>query len=108
MLMIIKPRFYLKAPIQRVPFSNEEVGLEVEREVPDDDWEKTYSIMSEQMKLMTNEYMEKLASEIEDGQSKAIEKLQIELAKTYEEKLDKASKEIFKLRDLLKQNGIQY
>jgi len=89
--MVIKPRFFLKAPIQGIPFSNEEVGLEIEYDVSDGDWEEVDSILMKQMKLVSKEYMDKLASEIEDGQSKVVEKLQIKLAEEYEDKLKKAS-----------------
>lgn len=104
--MVIKPRFFLKAPIQGIPFSNEEVGLEIEYDVSDGDWEEVYSVLMKQMKLVSKDYMDKLASEIEGGQSKVIEKLQVELARTYEDKLKKASEEIYKLKDLLKENGV--
>lgn len=106
--MIVKPRFYVKAPIQGIQFSNEEVGLEIEYETSDDNWEEVNSNLMKQMKLVVKDYMDKLSSEIEDGQSKVIEKLQVDLAKTYEDKLSEASKEIYKLRDLLKENGITY
>jgi len=104
--MIIKPRFFLKAPIKGVQFSNEEVGLEVEYEVSNDNWEEVSSTLMKQMKLITSEYKEKLEAEIGDTQSGVYEKLQVELAKTYEDKLKKASEEIYKLRDILKEHGI--
>jgi hypothetical protein len=106
--MIIKPRFFLKAPIKGVQFSNQEVGLELEYEVSNDDWEEVYSTLIKQLKLVANEYKEKLEAEIEDTQTGVMEKLQVELARTYEDKLKKASEEIYKLRDLLKDNGISY
>lgn len=106
--MVIKPRFFLKAPIKGVQFSNEEVGLELEYEVSNDNWEEVNSTLMKQMKLVANEYKEKLEAEIEDTQTGVMEKLQVELARTYEDKLKKASEEIYKLRDLLKDNGISY
>lgn len=104
--MIIKPRFFLKAPIKGVQFSNQEVGLELEYEVSNDDWEEVYSTLIKQLKLVANEYKEKLEAEIEDTQTGVMEKLQVELARTYEDKLKKASEEIYKLRDILKEHGI--
>lgn len=106
--MKLRTWFSLKAPIQGVSFSNEEVGLEVETEVEDKDWATTKELLTEQVKAITKDYFDKLASELEDGQSEVIEKLQVEMSKQYEDKLKLASKEIYKLRDLLKDNGISY
>lgn len=100
-------RFGLKAPIKGVPFSNEEVSLEVEdTEIGKEDWGAVQSLMKEQAKVIVKDYLDKLSSEISEGQSEVVQKLQVELAKTYGDKLEKATKEIYKLKDLLKTNGI--
>jgi hypothetical protein len=106
--MVIKPRFFIKAPIEGISFSNEEVGLELEFDTSDEDWEEVHRTLMKQMKLVANDYFDKLQAEISDGQSEVLSKLQVKLAKEYEVKLKKASEEIYKLRDLLKENGIQY
>ena len=41
-------------------------------------------------------------------QSYVVEKIQVELAKQYEDKLAKASKEIYRLRDLCDKHNINY
>jgi len=107
--MKVKPWFVLKAPIKDIPFSNEEVGLEIESdEIEQGDWASVKALMLTQMKEIVKDYIEKLSAEVLSGQSTLIEKLQIDLAKTYEEKLEKASKEIYRLRDLCDENNIKY
>ena len=106
--MVVKPRFFIKAPIEGVSYSNEEVGLELEFNAEDNNWEEVHSTLMKQMKLVSKDYFDKLSEEVQSGQSKVIEKLQIKLAEEYEDKLKLASEEIHKLRDTLKENGIQY
>jgi hypothetical protein len=106
--MKVIPTFVIKAPIEGVRYSNEEVGLALEYEVENDDWESVKESLTKQMKSIVKDYFDKLQAEINDGQSEVLSELQIKLAKEYEGKLKKASEEIYKLRDLLKENGIQY
>ena len=54
--------------------------------------------MLTQMKEIVNDYINKLSDEVLKGQSSVVEKIQVELAKQYEDKLAKASKEIYRLR----------
>lgn len=96
--MIVKPRFGLKAPIEGVSFSNEEVSLELEFETQDGDWEAVEEQLSKQVKAVTKKYFQKLAEEIDDGQSKVIEELQVKFEEEYGEKLRKAKEEIVKLK----------
>lgn len=107
--MKVTSRFVLKTPIKDIPYSNEEVGLEIEsEEIEQNDWVAVKELMQSQMKEIVKEYLDKLSDEILNGQSAIVEKLQIELAKTYEDKLEKASKEIYRLRDLCDKNNINY
>jgi len=107
--MKITSRFVLKAPIKDIPYSNEEVGLEIESdEIEQGDWTAVKALMLTQMKEIVNDYINKLSDEVLKGQSSVVEKIQVELAKQYEDKLAKASKEVYRLRDLCDKHNINY
>jgi len=106
--MKVIPTFVIKAPIEGVKYSNEEVGITLEYEVENEDWVSVKESLTKQMKSIVKDYFDKLQAEINNGQSEVLSELQIKLAKEYEDKLKKASEEVYKLRDLLKDNGVQY
>ena len=97
--MVVRPRFGIKAPIEGVSFSNEEASLEIEFEANDNDWEVVEEQIYKQVKAIAKKYFDKLAEEIDDGQSKVVEKLQVQFEKEYGDKLRDAKEEIIKLKE---------
>lgn len=94
--MKVIARAGLKLPIKGVAFSNQEIGLEIERELPDDSTlDKT---MSELVEGVVARYIALLEKELQDSQSDLLEKLQLKLAGEYEEKLTEARDIIAKLK----------
>lgn len=98
----------LKLPIKGVAFSNQELGLEVEQEIDDGNYESLEKELSEVVKKMVDKYTAMLEEELASNQGDLLAKLQIQIGKDYEDKLDKARDMIIKLQDTLKENGIQY
>ena len=73
--MKVIARAGLKLPIKGVAFSNQEIGLEIEKELPDDNG--LDDTMSDLVEGVVARYIGVLEKELQDSQSDLLEKLQL-------------------------------
>ena len=94
----------MKEPIEGVRFSNEGVQLGFALFVKREDWEDAQSVLNQQVEQLKRVYHEKLKTALTDTRNDVMDNLRIELSEQYDSQLEKAQKEIIKLKEQI--NGI--
>lgn len=93
----------LKLPVGGIKYSNEELGITIEKKgVPDDKWEEVETHVRQVIKRIVKDYILELEESVQTD-PEVLEKLQFRLAEEYETKLTKARDMIIKLEEELKQ-----
>ena len=88
-----------KEPIEGIPFSNEGMTIGMAVYVDKDNREQLRTELDTEIKVMTKEYFDKLATEIKSTRNTLIDQVRVELDEKYKGYIKELKEEIIKLKN---------